>query len=486
MAEAPVDPRQGPPLLVFVHIPKTAGTTLRTVLSMNHPGPRSRALGNVFKGGGGLSRALIERLRRGRGPDLSGVQLVRGHFPLGIREYLPRYVSGERELRCFTFLREPAERTLSHYFAIHDVGRGYGLPPLAPEATLDDAIGGGYLHDNLHTRMLSGLPDPFGEVDDAMLAHAKHNLRDGLAFFGLTERFDESLVLAKQRLGLQRILYDSKSRVNTTRPRGDEVTAELRRSSERWNHYDIELYRYAQELFDSAPERGQAEFEIELAALRAAKADGEIGLDVPAPAGFEGDEQAWRMLLHAKANLLRLELERARRRIPRVPATVQHEALQNEVKVARSRTRKLEQQVRRLKSEASEMNTELEQQVEQLEARASRVEELEQQVERLEARAAKVEELEQHVERLDTRASRADELEGEVERLKLAASRAETVEQELEQTVELLAAIRSRKNKLEQKIERLRATAPARRSQPAKAGPQRDSQRGGPSRGDDL
>jgi hypothetical protein len=66
VADAAVD--RGPqrePLLVFVHIPKTAGTTLRTILSMNEPGARSRALANVFKGGGGISKTMIERLRKG-------------------------------------------------------------------------------------------------------------------------------------------------------------------------------------------------------------------------------------------------------------------------------------------------------------------------------------------------------------------------------------------------------------------------------------
>ena len=161
MADAEVDTPSGQPLLVFVHIPKTAGTTLRTVLSMNEPGARSRALGNVFKGGGGISKTPIVRLRDGKGPDLTNVRLVRGHVPLGIREYLPQ----DRELRCFTFLREPVDRTLSHYFAIREAGRVYGLPPLTADATLDDAFEGGYLHDNLQTRMLSGQPEPFGQVD---------------------------------------------------------------------------------------------------------------------------------------------------------------------------------------------------------------------------------------------------------------------------------------------------------------------------------
>src|SRR5919202_5830628 len=103
-------PRQRPSLLVFVHVPKTAGSTLRSVLNMNEPGPRSRALGNVFKGGGGIDRTVMARMRRNEGPDLTGVGIVRGHFPLGIREYLPGILPKRRTLQCFTFLRDPVER----------------------------------------------------------------------------------------------------------------------------------------------------------------------------------------------------------------------------------------------------------------------------------------------------------------------------------------------------------------------------------------
>ena len=123
--------------------------------------------------------------------------------------------------------------------------------------------------------MLSGVPEPFGEVDDEMLEQAKHNLREELVFFGLTERFDESLVLAKRRLGFRSILYRTSGRVNTSRPRGEEVPKELVEAAEACNRYDIELYRYATELFEAAPEREELEFEVELAALRAAKAEGE-------------------------------------------------------------------------------------------------------------------------------------------------------------------------------------------------------------------
>jgi hypothetical protein len=397
---------QSSPVLVFVHIPKTAGTTLRAILNMNEPGARSRALGNVFKGGGGLSKAPVESMRTGRGPRLKeGVRILRGHFPLGIREYLPRYIPNGREVRCFSFLREPADRTLSHFFAIREVGGAYRLPPLSPDATLDDALEGGYVHDNLQTRMLCGDPEPFGEVTEEMLTEAKRNLRSELVFFGLTERFDESLVLAKQRLGLGAILYRSSGRVNASRPRGDQIPKELRRMAERCNRYDIELYRYAVELFDATPERGELEFQVELAALRAAKADGEVDLEVPAPEGFGGDEEAWRLLLDSRRRLLNLEWERTRHRAPHVPATVQGEARDNELKAARSRVRELEGEAQRLRSgkelqSARLKERELEAEVKRLRAASRRTEKLEQQLERLTGTRSKNRELRQETRRL--------------------------------------------------------------------------------------
>ena len=312
-----------PALLVFVHVPKTGGSTVTNVLMMNAPGTETRMLTNVFKGGGGLNRGVIQRLREGREPvegrlrDLDSVRVLRGHFPLGIREFLPQHVAAGREIRYFTFLRDPIERVLSHFFAIRDRREDveeqgkHTLASLPKEPTLDDMLECGYVHDNLHTRMLSGLCEPFDEVTDAMLEQAKGNLRDGLVFFGLTERFDESLVIAEQRLSLSPILYKAPRRVNKTRPRRSEIPAEYVRSAERSNRYDIELYRYACELFENAPERGQLEFEVELAALRAAKGHGRIHLDVPAPDGFGGTEEAWRMLLQARATLLRQDFELA-------------------------------------------------------------------------------------------------------------------------------------------------------------------------------
>jgi hypothetical protein len=313
------------PLLVFVHVPKTAGTALTSVLKANEPGPRTRQGGNVFKGGGGVKQGVrFEGLLANEAAALDQVKFLTGHFPLGIRDLLPP----DLEARYFTFLREPADRTLSHFFQIRERRGGVetpnklGLPPLPADATVEDALERGYIHDNLQTRMLSGLPEPFGEVTDEMLEQAKRNLED-LVFVGLTERFDESLVLAKRRLGLGSILYKSPGsedrraskratgRVNAFRPRGADVPDELRRAAEACNRYDIELYDHAKQLFESAPERGELDFEVDVAALRVATAGDQVDPEALIPAGFGGDEVAWRMLLSAKVALLRYERESA-------------------------------------------------------------------------------------------------------------------------------------------------------------------------------
>jgi len=309
------------PLLCFIHVPKTAGTAVRSILKSNYPGElNARPLTNVFKGGGGISPKGLEPLRqKPHALELDRVRALHGHYPLGIREYLERALP-HRRVRCFTFLRDPVERSISHYFQVLEVAPmrdpdhlRAGLMPLPRDTTFDGAVEAGYLHDNVQTRMLSGDAEPFGEVTEETLERAKSNV-ETLALVGISERMDESLVLAKQRLGFRNIMYDSWRRVNASRPRGSDVPEQLRSAARRYNDYDLELYRFARERFGQAPERERLEFHVELAALRAAVAgDGtEVNQPVP-PSIFAGGQREWRLLVELRAELLRLEAARAAR-----------------------------------------------------------------------------------------------------------------------------------------------------------------------------
>jgi hypothetical protein len=352
------------PLLVFVHIPKTAGTTVRSIIRTNEPGERNRRPGaNVFQGGGGVVTRALEKLREeARSLDLDGVRILHGHNPLGIREYLePAFP--DREFRYFTFLRDPIDRSLSHFFRLRDrpavlendepEDNEEDVPQLPENATFEEALEAGYLHDNLQTRMLSGDPEPFGEVTTETLEQAKRNVREVLTVVGITERLDESLVLARQRLGWRSVLYYPGHRVNRSRPRGKEVPEELRRAAERANRYDAELYRFALEQFEQAPERDELEFHVELAALSAAKAADNGALDVPAPPMFNGGEREWRLLLATHSQLVLLRHEAGRRDVRTARLGPQEDQVDQEESTPRRRRRRPKHRRKRIRAAQS-------------------------------------------------------------------------------------------------------------------------------------
>ena len=103
------------------------------------------------------------------------------------------------------------------------------------------------------------------------------------------ESFDESLVLARRRLGLRSILYGrpgakaSGGRVNASRPRGDEIPAALRKAAEDCNRHDIALYEHALELFESAPEHEGRTLPESAAAPESPPAEKAETLPAPAP-----------------------------------------------------------------------------------------------------------------------------------------------------------------------------------------------------------
>ena len=294
--------------LVFIDIPACGGGALDPGLPLNRQRRSSRrGPDDLFEGVGGIRPRDMEQLRRATQKlTPKGLRILRGSFPFTISALLDR-LADKRDFRYMTFLREPVDRAVSHYLQARD-NPIEGLVPLASGATLADALEAGYVQDNLQTRMLSGSPEPFGEVTEEMLDAAKRNLRDAFLFFGLAERLEESFVLARIRLELGAAIYRQQPSPNQGAVAADlpAGTAELARET---NRFDLELYDFAQELFDSAPELSDLEFQCEAAAVRASRGDGEIEVTSPVPPAFEGGEQEWQMLVRARAECHRLEWE---------------------------------------------------------------------------------------------------------------------------------------------------------------------------------
>ena len=296
-------------MVVFVHVPKTAGTTFKHVLRANALGKELQTP-NIFISRGGVARPdyprVVELIKASR-----QVEVLSGHTPFALAGHLPP----DWAPQYVTLLRDPVKRAVSHYYHLLDTylhPRGE-VRPYVDEMPFEDVLTSvDYVADNLQTRMLCGDPMPFGEATRAMLDQAKRNLAERFTLVGLAERFDETLVLLRSRIGYANILYEP-ARVNAGRPRDEAIPPKLENAAAEANVLDAELYEFGKECFAAAPERRDLEFDIELAALRLAKGHPEPERPTP-PESFPGDERAWSILLGARAALLRERSEHGRTR----------------------------------------------------------------------------------------------------------------------------------------------------------------------------
>ncbi len=234
------DPVNSGGCLFFVHIPKTGGATFRKILG------RLYASKKIFWVNLIQDRETFKTLS---GREKSLLDAVAGHFPYGLHEQLPH-----RGHRYITFLRDPVERCLSHYYHVLRTPENYLYTAVVKGGmTFKDFVSSNISieMDNLQCRIVSGLHGqiPWGQVDEKCLSLAKKRLRDDFEIFGLTERFDESVFLMARRFGWKVGPY-GRSNVGVNKPESRPKNLELIRLIRSRNAADVELFQYANELFE--------------------------------------------------------------------------------------------------------------------------------------------------------------------------------------------------------------------------------------------
>jgi hypothetical protein len=242
-------------IVVFNHIPKTAGTTLRFILTQNYSPDETLFVDNYWDQPA-MRRAIEDNERRRQ------LKLVYGHHAYAFAQVYKGPVN------LITFLREPFSRLVSHYHYAQRVEEdknhkysSLSLEDFARATQMDD-----YQARQLVFPMSKDLIPKTLEMRGTLFKIAMDHLRERVSFSGIVEHFDESVVMLRDHLKWPKLPIYAPLMVNdkmwcnehseTTRNRMLEVYLPvsrmlydyaLQRHENRWS---AEGERYSRELED--------------------------------------------------------------------------------------------------------------------------------------------------------------------------------------------------------------------------------------------
>ncbi len=220
-------------LFIHLHIPKTGGTTLRDIIQRQYRAekilmiPKLEESENILKE---VSTSQINQLK-----------LIQGHLKYGIHNHF------HRRAKYFSIIRDPINRVLStYYYVLSQKNNPQNLSTSNNQMTIYDFVQSGVnpFLINGQTQLISGktgnIDNPIIESEE-LFSLAKENIENDFLFLGITEMFDETILILKNMLGWHMPYYSIANRTKK-KPNYDAVNPTIISFIKEHNQLDIKLY----------------------------------------------------------------------------------------------------------------------------------------------------------------------------------------------------------------------------------------------------
>lgn len=255
-------------LIYFLHIPKTAGTTLTNFLDKHYAKKDilPHKLWNQL-----LPTYKSEQFKKNSNP-LKEFKLIRGHFGYGLHREIgarPQYI---------TMLREPIDRTISqfYHFKRDPIFSWYRADLVLPDESIDMFFSDtrrAKLMCNIQTKYIakdidfkkSALKANYDlagflfdsskllniiDSDQRKMAEIAKNKLNNFLFTGIQDYFQESIILLSEKVGWTPEKIKEKNMFFNTNPGKQKINKTTLSRIEKLNHADTLLYDYAKERFE--------------------------------------------------------------------------------------------------------------------------------------------------------------------------------------------------------------------------------------------
>ncbi|KAK5577150.1 hypothetical protein RB653_002088 [Dictyostelium firmibasis] len=254
---------------IFIHIPKTGGTSLESTFEINLPKKHQ-----LFK------KHASPTVEEAENCALNAVDAMFGHFVFGLHYYYEKFKNNnnsnnnnnnnnkniinklnydinsnynQNAYSYMTMMRNPIDRVVSHYFFLKN-SPDHPLHGEVQSISLVDWVDFSKLARNEQCRRIVGISRSTKILPIDFREQCIFRLKYSFKYIGITERFDESLLILSYKTGFDKLSFISKNvgKNKSSNIVGSHYNIEnsLIEKIKSLNLIDLEVYNIAIKLFE--------------------------------------------------------------------------------------------------------------------------------------------------------------------------------------------------------------------------------------------